>query len=112
MAASKHARNPAVTVAIDSMTFHSPVHIGNLVTVTAQVTWVGRSSMETKVVVTAEDVLSGATVHTNSAYFVYVALDSAGRPTSVPPLLFETAEEKARQKRAAKRQEHRLKPKE
>jgi uncharacterized protein (TIGR00369 family) len=111
MAASKHARHPAVTVAIDSMTFHSPVHIGNLVTVTAEVSWVGRSSMETKVVVTAEDVLTGATVHTNSAYFVYVALDYSGRPTSVPPLLIETEEEKARQKRASLRQQHRLKPK-
>ena len=111
MAASKHARHPAVTVAVDSMTFHSPVHIGNLVTVTAEVSWVGRSSMETKVVVTAEDVLTGATVHTNSAYFVYVALDNSGRPTSVPPLLIETEEEKARQKRATQRQQHRLKPK-
>ena len=58
MAASKHARRQVVTVAVDSMTFHSPVQIGNLMTVTAEITWTGRSSMETKVVVTAEDGLT------------------------------------------------------
>jgi acyl-CoA hydrolase len=38
MAATRHARRPAVTVTVDSMNFHSPVHIGNLLTVTAEVT--------------------------------------------------------------------------
>ena len=75
MAATKHARRPAVTVAVDSMAFHSPVSIGNLMTVRAEITWVGRTSMETRVVVTAENVISGAVTHTNTAYFVYVALD-------------------------------------
>ena len=112
MAASKHARRQVVTVAVDSMTFHSPVQIGNLMTVTAEVTWTGRSSMETKVVVTAEDVLTGATVHTNSAYFVYVALDNTGRPTEVAPVLVETDEDRARMERAAIRQAHRLKTRE
>ena len=112
MAASKHARRQVVTVAVDSMTFHSPVQIGNLMTVTAEITWTGRSSMETKVVVTAEDVLTGATVHTNTAYFVYVALDSAGRPTEVSPLLIETEEDQARMNRAAIRQAYRLKTRE
>lgn len=108
MAAIRHARHPAVTVAVDSMRFHSPVHIGNLMTVTAEVSWVGRTSMETRVVVTAEDVLSGQTTHTNTAYFVYVALDDHGRPTPVPPLLCTTAEEKDRFERAAQRQAYRL----
>jgi len=112
MTASKHARRQVVTVAVDSMTFHSPVHIGNLMTVTAEITWTGRSSMETKVVVTAEDVLTGETVHTNTAYFVYVALDSAGRPTKVAPLLIETEEDQARMDRAANRQAYRLKTRE
>lgn len=108
MAAVKFARHPAVTVAVDSMAFHSPVHIGNLLTVTAEVTWVGRTSMETKVVVTAEDVLSGEMTHTNTAYFVYVALGENGRPITVPNLLLETDEEKERFERAARRQAYRL----
>ncbi len=112
MAASKHARRQVVTVAVDSMTFHSPVHIGNLLTVTAEITWTGRSSMETRVVVTAEDVLTGETVHTNTAYFVYVALDRAGKPTPVAPLLIETEEDQSRLERAAIRQAYRLRTRE
>jgi acyl-CoA hydrolase len=109
MAASKYARRPAVTVAVDSMTFLSPVHIGELVTVAAEVTWTGRTSMETRVVVTSEDVISGEITHTNTAYFVYVALDDQGRSTPVPPLFPETYEEQERFKRAAERQARRLK---
>lgn len=108
MAAAKHARRPSVTVAVDSMGFHSPVQIGNLLTVKAEVTWVGRTSMETRVVVTAENVISGETTHTNTAYFVYVALDENGRPVPVPPLICETEEEKTRFEQAAARQAYRL----
>lgn len=108
MAAMKHARRPAVTVVVDSMAFHSPVQVGDLVTVSAEVSWVGRTSMETRVVVNAEDVLSGEVTHTNTAYFVYVALDEGGIPTPVPRLICETPEEKERYERGAARQEYRL----
>ena len=108
MAATKHARRPAVTVTVDSMGFHSPVHIGHLMTVRAEVTWVGRTSMETRVVVTAENVISGEVTHTNTAYFVYVALGEDGRPVPVPPLVLETDAEKERYDRAAQRQAFRL----
>lgn len=108
MAAVRHARRPVVTVAIDSMTFHSPVNIGNLLTVTAHLDWTGRTSMETRVLVTAENVLSGETTHTNTAYFVYVALGEDGRPAPVPTLICETEEDKARFERAAARQRLRL----
>jgi acyl-CoA hydrolase len=109
MAASKFARRPTVTVAVDSMAFHSPVQLGNLVTVSAEVTWTGRSSLETRVVVSAENVLTGETTHTNTAYLVYVALGEDGRPTAVPSLILESEEEKQRFERAAARQAHRLK---
>lgn len=108
MAATKHARHPAVTVTVDSMNFHSPVHIGEIMTVKAEVTWVGRTSMETRVVVTAENVISGEVTHTNTAYFVYVALDENGRPAAAPPLILESETEKARFERAAQRQAIRL----
>jgi acyl-CoA hydrolase len=110
--ATKHARHPAVTVALDSMTFHSPVRIGNVVTFTAEVTWTGTTSMETRVVVAAEDLLTGAVVHTNTAYLVYVALGPDGRPTPVPPLLTTTEEEIERRDRAAERQARRLRQQE
>lgn len=108
IAAARHACRPVVTVTVDSMTFYSPVQIGNLVTFSAEVTWAGRTSMETRVVVAAENVLTGEITHTNSAYFVYVALGEDGRPTPVPPLICETDEEKERFKRGMLRQERRL----
>jgi uncharacterized protein (TIGR00369 family) len=108
IAAAKHARRPAVTVTVDSMTFLNPVHIGDLLTVEAEVTWAGRTSLETRVVVTTENVLSGAVTHTNTAYFVYVALDASGRPAPVPPLICETEAERARFAAAEARRARRL----
>lgn len=107
-AAMKHARRPVVTVAVDSMSFHSPVHIGNLLTVQAEVTWVGRTSLETRLVVTAEDIMTGAVTHTNTAYYVYVALAEDGGTVEVPPLICETDEEKALWAEGAARQAMRL----
>ena len=60
LAAMRHARSPVVTVAIDSMTFDEPIYVGNLVTLTAELTYIGRTSMEVRVSVAAEDPLTGA----------------------------------------------------
>jgi acyl-CoA hydrolase len=90
------------------MSFHSPIHIGDLVTVQAEVTWVGRTSLETRLVVTAENPMTGAITHTNTAYFVYVALDVAGETAPVPPLNCETEEERRLCAEGAARQAARL----
>lgn len=108
LTAMKHARRVVVTVAIDSMTFLSPVHVGDLVTLNASVNYVGRTSMEVGVRVEAENVVTGQVTHTNSAYAVYVALDAAGRPTPVPPLWLTSDEERRRWEEGAARQAHRL----
>ena len=108
LCAMRHARRPTVTVAVDSMTFHSPVHVGNLLTLRASVNWVGKSSIEVGIRVEAENPVTGEITHTNSAYAVYVALDEQGRPTSAPPLILETDEERRHWDEAVARQEHRL----
>lgn len=94
MAAVRHAGRAVVTVTVDSMRFLSPVHIGNIMFVDACVTWVGRTSIETRVEVRAENVRTGEITHTNTAYFVYVALGKDGKPMEVPRLIPETDEEK------------------
>ena len=109
LAAHRHAGNSVVTVYIDSMQFAEPVHIGEMLRVHAEVTWVGRTSIETLVTVQAEDVRTGHRIDTNSAFFVYVALDDRGRPAPVPPLIPETDEQRARMVAAEKRREYRLK---
>ncbi|HOU25045.1 MAG TPA: acyl-CoA thioesterase, partial [Anaerolineae bacterium] len=64
--------------------------------------------MEVGVRVEAEDVLTGACTHTNSAYLVYVAKDENGEPVEVPPLLAETPEEERRMAEGKLRQEERV----
>lgn len=108
IAAVRHSRCSVVTVAVDSMTFLSPIYVGNLVTLTASLSYVGRTSMEVEVQVEAEDPLTGETTHTNSAYVVYVALDENGRPCEVPALIPETDEERERMARGKERQAERL----
>jgi uncharacterized protein (TIGR00369 family) len=107
----RHAQRKVVTVAIDSMTFRQPIRIGDLVILNAEVSYVGRTSMEAEVHVIAENPITGERTYTNTAYLVYVALDDNGRPTTVPPLRAETEEEKRRMEKAQERQEHRLKNK-
>lgn len=108
LAAIRFARKPAVTVALDSMTFLSPVRVGNVLTMHASVNWVGKSSIEVGVRVEAENPVTGEITHTNTAYLVYVAVDENGKPSTVPPLILETAEEKRRWEEADARQKNRL----
>lgn len=104
LVAMRHARVPVVTVAIDSMTFVEPIYLGDLVLCTAELTYVGRTSMEVRAEVTAENPLTGVSRVTNVAYLVYVALDPNGRPTPVPALECETELERTRAKEAQERQ--------
>jgi uncharacterized protein (TIGR00369 family) len=110
--ATRHTRKRVVTVVMDSMTFEEPVYVGNLVIVHAQVTWTGRTSIETEVNIKAEDVLTGEIRQISTAYFVYVATDEHGRPTPVTPLETRTAEQRRRwhaaEERRTRRMEHRL----
>jgi len=107
IAAMKHAQAPVVTVAVDSMTFVEPIHIGEVVTFHAELTYVGRTSMEARVEVLTEDPISAIQRKSNTAYLVYVALDENGRPKPVPPLLLETEEQIARAAAAKERQDFR-----
>lgn len=109
IAAIKHAGGPVVTAAIDEMSFIEPVSLGDVVTLRASVNGVGRTSMEVGVRVESENVLTGETVHTSTAYLVFVAVDGATRkPRQVPPLVAETPQEKRRMREAELRRKARL----
>jgi uncharacterized protein (TIGR00369 family) len=108
LACMRHAKKRVVTVAVDSMTFREPIKIGYLVTLHAEVTYTGRTSMEAEVQVTAEQPVTGECTHTNTAYVVYVALDDDGRPAPVPQLILETEEDMQRMEAAKKRQAYRV----
>lgn len=107
IAAMRHCGGPVVTASMDEMSFLAPVHIGDLVTVRAQVNDTGRTSMEVGVRVDV-DIPGGERVHVSSAYLVFVALDQDRRPVPVPPVVPETDEERRRQAQARIRREQRL----
>jgi acyl-CoA hydrolase len=106
--AARHARRPVVTVTVDSVTFHRPIELGSLLLVHGRITYVGTTSLEVELRVEAENLLTGEITHTNSAFFVYVALDENRRPTPVPPLDLQTDEERRRYEQGRERQAARL----
>lgn len=94
--AARHARKNVVTARVDQLEFHQPVHIGNLVTCSGYLTFVGRSSMEVFLTVTVEDVTKNDDPKVAlTAYFTMVAINKEGRPEPVPTLQISTAEEQA-----------------
>ena len=109
IAAIRHSSCRVVTAGLDRVTFVEPIEQGDLVTLTASVNAVWRTSMEVGVRVVAERPRgSGGPRHTNTAYFTMVALDEEGRPTAVPPLACETDAEQRREREAQVRRRNRL----
>ena len=94
-ASAKHSGTTCVTASFDQVDFHEPIEVGELVTLTGQVVYVGRSSMEVMVSVEAENLKLGIKRHTNTARVTMVALKD-GKPCEVPRLICESREEKIR----------------
>ena len=107
IAASRHARSRVATAAIDAMDFHEPALIGDVLTCKASVNATFGSSMEVGVRVEPEDTLTGDVRHTNSAYFVMVALDEDGKPVDAPEAQAHSDDERRREAAARERQEAR-----
>ena len=106
--AIRHTRRNAVTASVDRLDFHHPVFAGDLVTLTANLNLVGRTSMEVGVHVNAENPMTGEVRHTASAYVTLVAIGEDHKPVSVPPLILETEEEMRRNREAQVRRETRI----
>ena len=108
VAATRHARRPVVTIAVDELVFLAPVPVGHILLLDGQVTFAGETSMEVKVVVRGENPVTGERRHTTTAHLTFVGLDEAGRPATVPELVAETDGERAMLERAQRRREERL----
>lgn len=104
--AKKYARGNVVTARVDELQFHLPVFVGAMVTMTATIAYVGRTSMEVVVTVDVEDLESDTQpIRALSSYFTMVALDKAGKPRPLPPLHPETEEEKELYEEAKRKRE-------
>jgi acyl-CoA hydrolase len=94
--AIKHSHCPTVVTArVERFNFLAPAFIGDVVSVHCEMHYVGKSSMEIGVKVTAEDILTGEIRNIASSYVIFVALDEHRKPTPVPPLVPADTEEQA-----------------
>jgi acyl-CoA hydrolase len=84
--ASRYARRSVVTASSEKVDFHVPVRQGQLVELVARIAATGRSSITVEVDLYAEDLISGDRQLATRGRFALVALDTNGKPTSVPPL--------------------------
>lgn len=107
----KHARSVTVTAGVDNVNFHAPVHVGNLATCNAHITYVSNRSMEISVNIYAEDLLAGTKACCMTAYFIFVALDENLQPKQLAPLVLQNeAERKNFAEGKARMEERKKKP--
>lgn len=108
IAAQRHCGRIAVTAAVDEVVFLAPIQQGDLVCLNARVNAAFRSSLEVEVRVQVEDMHTHERALCVEALLVFVALDDAGKPTPVPPLLAESDDDTQRVRAAEARRAARL----
>ena len=83
-AAARRARGRCVTVAVDGMAFHSPVHVGDEVSLFADVLRVGRASLSIRIEAWRRSRDGDDCFKVTEATFTFVAIDDQRRPRAVP----------------------------
>ncbi len=86
LAAKETSRGRTATVAIDAMTFHKPVFVGDIVCCYADVKRIGNSSVT--VLVQAWVIRSGyggERIKVTEGKLTYVAIDDNGSPRTIQP---------------------------
>ncbi|HVK85879.1 MAG TPA: acyl-CoA thioesterase [Kofleriaceae bacterium] len=108
VAAMRHAAGAVLTASIDRLDFLSPVHVGEIVVLHAQVNYAARTSMEVGCRVETEDMHTRTRRYVTKAYLTFVAVDSSGRPRPIAPLELMSDEDHRRHAEAALRRKARL----
>ncbi|WP_158743558.1 acyl-CoA thioesterase [Acidisphaera sp. L21] len=84
-AAARRARGRCATVAVEAMTFLSPVFVGDEVSLYAEVLKVGRTSLRIAVEAWRRVREGEETAKVTQAVFTFVAIDDHRQPRPVPP---------------------------
>ncbi len=84
-AAARRARGRCATVAVDKMTFHRPVLVGDEVSFYAAIERIGRTSMVIHVEAWRRARDSDEIGLVTEATFTFVAIDENRRPREIPP---------------------------
>ena len=104
--ARRHAEKNVTTVCVEELEFRAPARANDVLMLTGQVCYVGRTSMDVCVRVYVEE-LSGERRLINHAHFVMVALDEQENPSEVPGLILETQEDRDEWEDALRRRSRR-----
>ncbi len=83
--AARVSRGRVATIAVDGMSFLTPVRVGDEVSVYAKLLSVGRTSMKLKVDAYRRPRESDEKTRVTEGIFTFVAIDEHGRPRPVPP---------------------------
>ncbi|MGD1146361.1 MAG: hotdog domain-containing protein [Thermoanaerobaculaceae bacterium] len=80
-----HGAGRVVTVAMEKVVFHEPVHVGDLASYYGELVRIGRTSVTVKVVVeVTEPGAQSPARRVTEAEITYVNVDDAGRPVPIP----------------------------
>ncbi|AAU28881.1 TPA: acyl-CoA thioesterase [Legionella pneumophila] len=82
--AKRISHGRVATVAINSMTFLKPVHVGDVVSCHVELVKVGNTSMTIRVEVWAYSSIKMEKYQVTEGIFVFVAIDENGKPRQVP----------------------------
>src|SRR5262245_10556105 len=108
VAAMRLAGGAVVTASIDRLDFLSPVQVGEIVVLQAQVNSVAHTSMEVGCRVETEDMRTRTRRYVTKAYLTFVAVDERGKPRPLPALVLEHEEDRRRHTDADRRRRERL----
>ncbi|MEF8779350.1 MAG: acyl-CoA thioesterase [Haloferacaceae archaeon] len=108
IAAMRFANRGVVTASMDHVDFISPIDLGEVAIVEGYVFDVGRTSIDVRVEVQAEDPRRDKKRQTTTSFFTFVALDEDGEPVPVPDLACETEDEKTLRDRAKEERRRQL----
>ena len=78
------SKSRSVTVAIDSMNFHLPVHVGDVVCCYVDEIKRGRTSITLKIEVWTTSAFKSERTLVTEGLFTYVAIDENRKPTPLP----------------------------
>ncbi|MFY7697572.1 MAG: acyl-CoA thioesterase [Legionella sp.] len=82
--AKRLSRGRVATVAIESMTFLKPVHVGDLISCYVELIKIGHTSLTLAVEVWTKNIATGEHYPVTSGNFVFVAIDEQRKPRQVP----------------------------
>lgn len=82
--AKRISQGRVATVAINSMTFLKPVHVGDVISCHVELVKVGNTSMTIRVEVWAFSSIKMEKYQVTEGVFVFVAIDENGKPRQVP----------------------------